>query len=755
MSFLEAFADELIKTAELPPIVRSGLREAALMGGLSLALDPEHDVPRALREAAGWGIGGPAGERVAARLGAGGLGRFAGGLGGGLLLAKYLHGRARDKKGDLQRSEPRKYLRESDLYKMSAAARTHLTPQSSNIKGFLYNQGAKQLFITFKSGATYRYDDVPPSEVRAITRSKSVGKAVNRRIKKRGYSYEKIGAWRDRLPGGLADKKSPADFDAQALNKGLRVELEHTSDRTTAMEIAMDHLTEDPKYYDKLEKIEKHANDPVKETVKIHDIPVAIEWRKGETRKYFNHDPLKRKSMGTVDYDQKMKADYGYIKGVIDADGEELDVYLGPNRESEKIFVLEKKRATDGSFDEHKIMLGYDSRDEARRSYLQHQGKDELGTIRELTVPSFKAQFLRKNKFKKHGMSLSEVRNLKEAIKQAEYEASGPPPNDGWQSHAGGKPFVHERVPMPSFLRERIREGVSKQVKVANGDMMQYFADHPEKLREKRKRDAAKKRRKAAKRSGLTGQAIARFVQSRSPGMKKKAEEPFANNEGFVGGGGSAELSNDTVKGFVDRVTSKDAKKSVAAMMKSARGGSGSGFAGSVGDAYHVGDRGSSTLVDPSVNQQLLARMRGKRRAIAKLAGAAKKQVTFDGLTMKLEEVPGDVRSGVNGDTGEKWSRKMYDSYGYVPGTSGKGADGEAIDIYLAKEPVEGSMVYKVAQKRKDGSYDEDKFMVGYPSAEKAKQSYLRHMPAWAFGKMTGTTMRSFQGKYSKRKAAA
>lgn len=61
---------------------------------------------------------------------------------------------------------------------------------------------------------------------------------------------------KDQLPGGLADKKEPSDFDPEQLRKGIKVEMEHTDDRAKAEEIAMDHLTEDAKYYDKLEKVE-------------------------------------------------------------------------------------------------------------------------------------------------------------------------------------------------------------------------------------------------------------------------------------------------------------------------------------------------------------------------------------------------------------------------------------------------------------------------------------------------------------------
>ena len=60
----------------------------------------------------------------------------------------------------------------------------------------------------------------------------------------------------DKLQGGLADGKSPKDFDKDALRRGTLVEEEHTEDSDLAQEIAMDHLTEDPDYYDKLEKME-------------------------------------------------------------------------------------------------------------------------------------------------------------------------------------------------------------------------------------------------------------------------------------------------------------------------------------------------------------------------------------------------------------------------------------------------------------------------------------------------------------------
>ena len=66
---------------------------------------------------------------------------------------------------------------------------------------------------------------------------------------------------KDQIPGGLADKKDNKDFDKKQLAKGKKVEMEHTDDPKKAEEIARDHLTEDSKYYDKLEKMEGGKHD--------------------------------------------------------------------------------------------------------------------------------------------------------------------------------------------------------------------------------------------------------------------------------------------------------------------------------------------------------------------------------------------------------------------------------------------------------------------------------------------------------------
>lgn len=69
------------------------------------------------------------------------------------------------------------------------------------------------------------------------------------------------------LVGGLSDnltikniaKKHNVSIQQikSQLMKGIKVETEHTENKKIAKEIALDHLSELPNYYDKLELIEK------------------------------------------------------------------------------------------------------------------------------------------------------------------------------------------------------------------------------------------------------------------------------------------------------------------------------------------------------------------------------------------------------------------------------------------------------------------------------------------------------------------
>lgn len=130
----------------------------------------------------------------------------------------------------------------------------------------------------------------------------------------------------------------------------------------------------------------KEANDPIKKKIKVQGVPICLEWMKGETREY--------KKGGVVKYKRLMEADYGYIPGTVDSDGEELDVYVGPDPEARNAHVIRQMKKT-GGFDEHKVMVGYSSKSAAKASYVHHMGgtPERFGGMHTIPMSSLVALF--------------------------------------------------------------------------------------------------------------------------------------------------------------------------------------------------------------------------------------------------------------------------------------------------------------------------------------------------------------------------
>lgn len=106
---------------------------------------------------------------------------------------------------------------------------------------------------------------------------------------------------------------------------------------------------------------QKEAGNYAKGHVTIDGMDVAIENPKGSLRKGVD-------SNGKP-WQVEMPGDYGYINGTKGHDGDHVDVTIGSNPDGyQKVWVIDQKKP-DGSFDEHKSMLGYGSRDEAMAAY--------------------------------------------------------------------------------------------------------------------------------------------------------------------------------------------------------------------------------------------------------------------------------------------------------------------------------------------------------------------------------------------------
>src|SRR5271157_1007061 len=119
---------------------------------------------------------------------------------------------------------------------------------------------------------------------------------------------------------------------------------------------------------------------PNMHSTEYRGIPVVIQWPRGSVRvgKHEDGTPFKT----------DMKADYGYIPDTVAVgDGERLDVYIGPDKESDNVYIVEQVHKDTGEFNEFKLMLGFDTLEAAEEMYNYHAGEKgdmELGDIREV-----------------------------------------------------------------------------------------------------------------------------------------------------------------------------------------------------------------------------------------------------------------------------------------------------------------------------------------------------------------------------------
>jgi phenylpyruvate tautomerase PptA (4-oxalocrotonate tautomerase family) len=84
-------------------------------------------------------------------------------------------------------------------------------------------------------------------------------------------------------------------------------------------------------------------------------------------------------------YGVVLPADYGYIRMTDGADGDQVDCFVGENHSSDDAYVIDLLN-DDGSFDEHKVMFGYDDEASAVHDFLYVYGPDRLGKVQHKTI---------------------------------------------------------------------------------------------------------------------------------------------------------------------------------------------------------------------------------------------------------------------------------------------------------------------------------------------------------------------------------
>lgn len=128
---------------------------------------------------------------------------------------------------------------------------------------------------------------------------------------------------------------------------------------------------------------QKEAGNYKKGHIKINGFDVTIEQPAGSVRS--------GKDANGKEWSVTMNNTYGYIRGTESVDGDHIDVFLGPDMNSDMVYVVDQVN-TDGLFDEHKVMMGFSSLEDARSAYLSNyeEGWKGLGNITGVALDEFK-----------------------------------------------------------------------------------------------------------------------------------------------------------------------------------------------------------------------------------------------------------------------------------------------------------------------------------------------------------------------------
>ena len=114
---------------------------------------------------------------------------------------------------------------------------------------------------------------------------------------------------------------------------------------------------------------QKEAGNYKKGHVQVGTFDITIEQPQGSVRKGTDANGKQ--------WESKMHNTYGYFRGTEGVDGDHIDVFLSNDIDGwngHKVYVVDQYNP-DGTFDEHKVMFGFNDMDEAKSDYLANYEK--------------------------------------------------------------------------------------------------------------------------------------------------------------------------------------------------------------------------------------------------------------------------------------------------------------------------------------------------------------------------------------------
>jgi len=149
--------------------------------------------------------------------------------------------------------------------------------------------------------------------------------------------------------------------------------------------------------------------------IEFQDLPISIENRKGSIR---------RGEDDNGKWETKMKYPYGYIRRTVGKDGEQLDCFIGPNKNAEYVYIIHIKNPKTGKYDEDKAFLGFSSFKQVLRAFKKHYDNWEAyyNGFDVSNIEEFKKKWKNKELSKSHVKAHTRKTKTGEIIYLKDYE---------------------------------------------------------------------------------------------------------------------------------------------------------------------------------------------------------------------------------------------------------------------------------------------------------------------------------------------
>ena len=217
---------------------------------------------------------------------------------------------------------------------------------------------------------------------------------INDRLSDQAMTDEQIAASRRKISGkeGGIDDLSAMREEAGPPQEvpSLRGEVVEDEGATTEVD-AQAHEAATSPANDRPEPTQKQieAGNYKMGKVRLHGLDISIENPAGSTRKGVDEDGKP--------WETPLAHHYGYIRGTVGKDKDHVDVFVKPGVDEttagESVFVVDQVEPKTGELDEHKVLMGFATAEEAREAYLANydeSGPQRIGAITETGVEEFR-----------------------------------------------------------------------------------------------------------------------------------------------------------------------------------------------------------------------------------------------------------------------------------------------------------------------------------------------------------------------------